>query len=47
VLQDRRGSDNYKPVSYGLRRMKGRVRGGLTLVNDRSERPTQWYVEAS
>lgn len=44
-LQDRRGSVNFKSVSYGLRRMKGRVRDGRRVMNDRGSRPTLWYVE--
>lgn len=47
ALQDRRGSVNFKSVSYGMRQMRGRVRDGLRLQNDRSARPTVWYVEGA
>lgn len=45
ALIDRRGSANFKSVVYGLRAMRGRVRAGRRLDNDRNSRPPLWYVE--
>jgi hypothetical protein len=44
-LRDRGGRVNAQSVAYGLRQLKGRVRGGRVLSNDRGARPTEWFVE--
>ena len=43
-LTDRRGSVNFKSVSYGLRQMRNKVRGKRSIDSDRAARPAEWFV---
>jgi hypothetical protein len=48
ALRDRRsGRVDAQSVGNGLRQLRGRVRGGRRLENDRQGRPTLWYVEGT
>lgn len=44
-LRNRFDKLDHQSVGIGLRGLRGKVRNGRRLMNDRSARPTMWYVE--
>ena len=45
ALRNRFGKVDLQSVGNGLRYLRGKVRDGRRLENDRGVRPTQWFVE--